>query len=151
MTGKTSGSADGTAATREIVPGMEAQSTACRVLVVDDEPLIRWAIAETLAALGYSVVEAGDKESALQVLAETSRPVDVILLDYRLPDSNNLELLSTIRRMTPTSQVIMMTAQGTPDLNKGALERGAYGVLNKPFEMGEMAGVVRHAYQGRPH
>jgi DNA-binding response OmpR family regulator len=89
-------------------------------------------------------------ESALQVLAEASRTVDVILLDYRLPDSNNLELLSTIRRMTPSSHIIMMTAQGTPDLNKGALDRGANGVMNKPFEMGEIAAVVRHAHQGQP-
>jgi response regulator RpfG family c-di-GMP phosphodiesterase len=62
VTGKTPCSADGTAATREIVPLIEEQSAACRVLVVDDEPLIRWAIAETLAELGYSVVEAKDGE-----------------------------------------------------------------------------------------
>ena len=82
MTGKASTGADGTEATREIVSLMEAQSAACRVLVVDDEPLIRWAIAETLADLGYSVIEAGDGETALQALAEASIPVDVILLDY---------------------------------------------------------------------
>jgi CheY-like chemotaxis protein len=132
VTGKTTGSADGTAATRESVPFMEEQSAACRVLVVDDEPLIRWAIAATLSELGYTVVEAGDGKSALEVVAEAARPVDVILLDYRLPDSDNLTLLSTIRRMAPTSQVIMMTALGTPDLVKGALERGACRVMNKP-------------------
>jgi DNA-binding NtrC family response regulator len=151
VTGDISGSADGTAATREIVPRMEEQSAACRVLVVDDEPLIRWAIAETLSELGYSVVEAGDGESARRVLAEASKPVDVILLDYRLPDSDNLTLLSTIRRMAPTSQVILMTAIGTPDLIQGAIDHGACRVMNKPFEMGEVAAVVQHALQGRPH
>ena len=150
MTGKTSRSADGTA-TRAIVPRMDEQSAARRVLVVDDEPLIRWAIAETLSEIGYSVVEAGDGESALEVVAEASKPFEVVLLDYRLPDSDNLTLLSTIRRMAPTSQVIMMTALGTPDLIKDAIEHGACRVMHKPFEMGEVAAVVQQALQGRPH
>jgi response regulator RpfG family c-di-GMP phosphodiesterase len=81
MTGEYSISADGTAATSEICPIIAERSAALRVMVVDDEPLIRWAIAQTLAELGYSVVEDGDGESALHVLADASRPVDVILLD----------------------------------------------------------------------
>jgi len=147
-TGKASIGADGTA-TREIVSFMEAQFAACRVLVVDDEPLIRWAIAETLADLGYSVIEAGDGETALQALAEVSIPVDIILLDYCLPDSDSLALLSAIRRLAPASQVIMMTAVGAPDLTKGALALGAYCLMNKPFEMGEVAAVVQHAHHDR--
>jgi DNA-binding NtrC family response regulator len=150
VTGKASSGADGTAATREIVSFMEAQSAACRVLVVDDEPLIRWAIAETLADLGYSVIEAGDGETALQALEESSIPVDVILLDYCLPDSDNLTLLSAIRRIAPTSQVIMMTAFGTQDLTTGALERGACCVMNKPFDLGDVVAVIQHARQARP-
>jgi DNA-binding NtrC family response regulator len=113
------------------------------VLVVDDEALIRWSIVETLTDLGCSVVEAGDAESALRTLAAQSKPVDVILLDYRLPDSDNLTLLSTIRRMAPASQVIMMTAFGTPDVVRGALNLGAHRVMSKPFEMRDMAAAVR--------
>jgi len=149
--GKTSGSVDETAATREIAPRMEEQSAARRVLVVDDEPLIRWAIAETLAGLGYSVVEAGDGESALDVVAEASQPFSVVLLDYRLPDSDNLSLLSTIRRMAPDSKVMMMTAFGTPDLIEGALQRGACCVMNKPFDMRDLAAAVQYACPDRPH
>ena len=58
---------------------MEKKSPAPRVLVVDDEALIRWSIVETLTELGYSVVEAGDGESALRTLADGSKLIDVIL------------------------------------------------------------------------
>ena len=150
MISKTLGSVDRTAATREIGPRLEAQSSARRVLVVDDEPLIRWAIAETLAALGYSIAEAGDGESALEVVAEASKPFAVVLLDYHLPDSDDLTLLSTIRRMAPDSPVIMMTALGTPDLIESALQRGACCVMNKPFDMRDLAAAVQDAHPHRP-
>jgi DNA-binding NtrC family response regulator len=111
--------------------------------VVDDEALIRWSIVETLSDLGYSVIEAGDGAGALTTLTPPSIPVDVILLDYRLPDSDNLKLLSAIRRVSPASQVIMMTAYGTPDVIKGALDLGARSVMSKPFEMCDMAAAVQ--------
>ena len=71
--------------------------------MVDDEP-IRWAIAETLSQLGCSIVEAGNGKSVLEIVTGASNPFEVVLLDYRLPDSDHLALLSAIRRMTPTSR-----------------------------------------------
>jgi two-component system, response regulator, stage 0 sporulation protein F len=127
---------------REVFPPSKEKSPATRVLVVDDEALIRWSIVETLTCLGYSVVEAGDGHEALCALSASSKPVDVVLLDYRLPDSDNLTLLSTIRRIAPESPVIMMTAFGTPDVVRGALELGADRVMNKQFEMQEVAAAV---------
>lgn len=129
---------------------MEKKSPAHCVLVVDDEPLIRWSIVETLTDLGYSVCEAGDGESALRTLADASNLIDVILLDYRLPDSDSLTLLSTMRRVAPASQIIMMTAFGTPDVTEGALDLGAHCVMLKPFELTEMAAAVQQAYRARP-
>jgi CheY-like chemotaxis protein len=127
---------------REVFPPIEKKSPALQVLVVDDEALIRWSIVETLTDLGYSVVEACDGQEALHALRAAAEPVDVVLLDYRLPDSNNLTLLSTIRRIAPTTQVIMMTAYGTPDVVRGALDLGAHHVMSKPFEMREVAAAV---------
>jgi DNA-binding NtrC family response regulator len=150
VTGKFPRSAAGTTSNREIFPIMEKKSPALRVLVVDDEALIRWSIVETLTDLGYSVVEAGDGDSALRTLDDASKPIDVILLDYRLPDSDSLTLLSTIRRLAPASQVIMMTAYGTPDVTRGALDLGAWRVMSKPFEMREMAAAVQQASGARP-
>ncbi len=150
-TSELSSSADGTAASCEIFPVIEKKSAALRVLVVDDEGLIRWAIAETLTELGYSVIEAGDGVSALAILTGSSRPVDVILLDYRLPDSHNLSLLWMIRRLVPATQVVLMTAYGTPDVITRALDLGACRVISKPFEMGEIAAVVQQVHAGRPY
>jgi len=113
-----------------------------QVLVVDDEPLIRWCIAETLGGAGYGITEAQDAASALRALAEMPEP-DVILLDLRLPDSNDLGLLRQIRTIAPSAAVIMMTAFGTPEVTADALELGARGVLTKPFDMHDLEHVVR--------
>jgi two-component system response regulator AtoC len=116
-----------------------------RVLVVDDEALIRWSLVETLADAGLSVAEAGDGQSAVRALREDG-PFDVVVLDYRLPDSNDLNLLGTIRRLSPRTAVVMMTAFGTPELASGALELGAYRVVAKPFDMHQMADLVFEAH-----
>src|SRR6185436_59550 len=66
-----------------------------RVLVVDDEPLIRWSVAETLGERGFEVVETGDA-LATRVAVRADPSFDVVLLDYRLPDSDDLSLLASI-------------------------------------------------------
>jgi DNA-binding NtrC family response regulator len=123
-------------------------SPSLRILIVDDEPLIRWSLAETLTESGHAIAEAGDGESALRALGEGS-PFDVVLLDYRLPDSNDLELLASIRRIAPESAVIVMTAFGTNDVVKGALDLGAFQVMAKPFEVHEVAALVEQAHAAR--
>lgn len=129
---------------------MATNPSICRVLVVDDEPLIRWALAETLGDRGYEVVEAGDARAALQAVADAADPFDVVVLDFRLPDSNDLTLLSRILQFDPAPQVIMMTAHGSQELTEKALRRGAYRVVNKPFEMAQVAALVSQAQTARP-
>jgi DNA-binding NtrC family response regulator len=119
---------------------------ALRVLVVDDEPLIRWSVVETLTDCGYEVVETGDASGArLAVGGVGDKAFDVVLLDYRLPDSDDLGLLASLRRTVPHAQIIMMTAFGRPEVVRGALELGAYRVVNKPFEMQAIASLVAEA------
>jgi DNA-binding NtrC family response regulator len=125
---------------------MAKNSPHLRVLIVDDEPLIRWSLAETLADSGHSVSEAGDAEAAVHLLTDGDHVFDVILLDYRLPDSNDLSLLATIRRVAPSSAVLMMTAFGTPEVAAGALQLGAYRVVPKPFEVQDIAELVLQAH-----
>jgi two-component system NtrC family response regulator/two-component system nitrogen regulation response regulator GlnG len=120
------------------------KSPVLRVLVVDDEPLIRWSLAETLTEMGHLVVEAGDGASAIRALNE-GEPFDAVVLDYRLPDSNDLGLLTTIRQVAPQAAVIMMTAFGTAEVTSGAIKLGAYRVVPKPFEMHDMAALVMEA------
>ena len=121
---------------------MNPAARCLRVLVVDDEPLIRWSIAETLGAAGHQVTEAQDAASALRALADAPDTA-LVLLDFRLPDSNDLGLLAEIRRMAPAAPVIMMTAFGTPDVTAAALKLGASKVLNKPFNMHDLEDLVR--------
>jgi DNA-binding NtrC family response regulator len=130
---------------------MKKKSPALRVLIVDDEPLIRWSLAETLLHSGHTVIEAGDGMEALRTLNNALESVDVVLLDYRLPDSRDLTLLSMIRRLVPSSRVIMMTAHGTPEITDGALKLGAYTVVRKPFEMHDMAALLLQAHGERIH
>jgi len=74
----------------------------------------------------------------------------VVVLDYRLQDSNDLKLLSTIRQISPRSQVILMTAFGTPEVVHSAQQLGVYRVVHKPFEMNDLAALVRQAHASRP-
>jgi two-component system response regulator AtoC len=131
---------------------MPADVTTLRVLVVDDELLMRWSIAETLATAGYDVLEAGDGASAVQVVrtaADAGEAVDAVVLDYHLPDSNDLTLLATIRRLSPNTAVILMTAFGTPEVTDGALELGAVHVLHKPFDMHALEPILFQACGSR--
>jgi len=121
---------------------MHTAARCLHVLVVDDEPLIRWSISETLGAAGHQVTEAQDAASALQALADVRKP-ELVLLDFRLPDSSDLGLLAQIRQLAPAATIIMMTAFGTPDVTAGALKLGAVMVLNKPFNMHDLEDIVR--------
>jgi DNA-binding NtrC family response regulator len=131
----------------EIIPAVGKYSAQLRVLVVEDEALIRWALVETLAAAGHATIEAADKRSALQQLSHNP---DVILLDFRLPDSDDLELLSMLKARAPESAVVMMTAHFTPALTLSAIRRGAQRILHKPFEMHELPAIIDGANRSRP-
>jgi DNA-binding NtrC family response regulator len=117
------------------------------VLVVDDELLIRWSLVETLRAAGHRVTEAANRAAALVAL--TKEPPDVVLLDYRLPDSDDLGLLASVRQLAPDASVILMTAFGTPELMAGALGLGASDVWTKPFEVQNVDALVLAAHARR--
>jgi DNA-binding NtrC family response regulator len=117
------------------------------VLIVDDEALIRWSLAETLGARGYAVTEAGNGRMAVAAIQQAPEPFDVVLLDYRLPDSADLRLLENVRRLAPSSQVIMITAHNSPELAQSAAALGAYRVVSKPFEVESLAALVHEAQQ----
>lgn len=133
---------------REIPQSTAKKPAPPRVLVVDDEPLIRWSVAETLGDRGYLVVEEGDARGARSAVRNADEQFDVVLLDYRLPDSDDLSLLASIRTLSPEAQIILMTAFGRPEVVRGALDLGAYRVISKPFEMQAIADLVAQACGG---
>ena len=111
------------------------------VLVVDDEPLIRWSLIQALADLGFTVEDASDAASALKIVTTSPRPFAVVVLDLRLPDMNDLSLLGTLRQLLPHAQLILMTAFGSPDVVAGARALGAE-VLSKPFELSDVSRMI---------
>ena len=128
----------------ELSPGV----TPPTVLVVDDEPLVRWSVSETLSDSGYQVTEAGDALSALEAMNGKGGAADLVLLDVRLPDSSDLGVLSMMRRLSPQTPIILMTAYGSEALSAEARTRGAYAVINKPFDMNALPALVRKAMNG---
>ena len=115
------------------------------VLIVDDEALIRWSVAESLEAAGFGVVEAGSAREALQQVTGHPGHIAVAVLDLKLPDSSDLGLLRRIREIDPDCRIILMTAHGTPEIMDEARRAGAFGALSKPFDMTRIVGLVRDA------
>ena len=116
------------------------------VLVVDDEPLIRWSLSEGLADVGYAVRQAGSGAEAREILAAAGDDPLVVVLDLRLPDVTDLSLLRDIRTRRPDVPVVMMTAHGSSDEAREAARLGAFRFVSKPFDVTEIIGLVGEAW-----
>jgi two-component system, NtrC family, response regulator AtoC len=114
------------------------------VLIVDDEQLIRWSLATRLTEDGYRIVEAA---TAAEALARAREGVDLVLLDYRLPDSDGLAVLKQIKEADPDILVILLTAHSSVDTAVEAMKHGAYHYANKPFNVDEIAMLVEKALE----
>ena len=114
------------------------------VLVVDDEALIRWSLTERLKVEGYHVLEADTGRGALERLAEG---VDLVLLDYRLPDTDGVSILRKIKEMDQDILVILLTAYASVETAVEAMKLGAYHFANKPFNLDEVAALVERALE----
>ena len=110
-----------------------------RALVVDDEPLIRWAASSTLSDAGFAVTQAGSIELAR--LLASGDAFDLALLDVRLPDGDGLTFMREIQRDQPGCRFIVMTAFRTPELTAHVSEN-AVRVIDKPFEMPDLASLA---------
>jgi DNA-binding NtrC family response regulator len=114
------------------------------ILVVDDEALIRWSLSERLKAEGYEVLEADTGKAALDKLHDH---VDLILLDYKLPDTDGVSLLREVKQADPDILVVLLTAYATVATAVEAMKLGAYHVANKPFNLDEVAAIVERALE----
>src|SRR5436190_17654469 len=114
------------------------------VLVVDDEPLIRWSLAERLKADGLHIAEAGTAHEAVERFAPD---IDVVLLDYRLPDGDGLHVLKKMKADQPDVPIILLTAFSSIETAVEAMKQGAYHYANKPFNLDEIALVVQKALE----
>ena len=116
-----------------------------RILIVDDEKLVRWALTQKCTEYGYQSVEAETGEEALRNLQGES--VDAVLLDVHLPDMSGLEVLERLKQAGETRSIIMMTADPQLDDVKAALRMGAYDFVGKPINFEELGVTLQNALE----
>ncbi|MEA2175693.1 MAG: two-component system, NtrC family, response regulator AtoC [Blastocatellia bacterium] len=116
-----------------------------KILVVDDEQLIRWTLTESLRGWGYTPVEAGTVAAALAAF-EAEQPV-AVLLDINLPDGSGIDVLREIRGRQPDAVVIMITANVLVDDTIAALRAGAYDFIGKPINLDELQITIRNGLE----
>jgi two-component system response regulator AtoC len=113
-----------------------------RVLVVDDEELVRWSLNERLREAGHEVIEAGTSAEALE---QAAHGVDLVLLDYKLPDGDGIAVLRRLQELDPDAPVIMLTAHKNVETVVEAMRAGAFDYATKPFDLNDVVLRVNRA------
>ena len=116
-----------------------------RVLVVDDDPGVRYTLREILESEGLEVEEAGDGQEALAAFVE--RPAPLVITDLRMPRLDGRGLLAELVTRAPGTRVVLITAHGSERDAVEAMKAGAYDYFKKPFETEELLAVVRRAVE----
>jgi two-component system response regulator AtoC len=114
-----------------------------RILVVDDEDLVRWGLRQELEHAGYMVDEAATAAAALEQAAREAP--ELVLLDYKLPDKTGIEVLRELHRTLPRVPVVMITAHASIGGAVEAMKEGAYDYLTKPFDVDDVLQAVQRA------
>lgn len=115
------------------------------ILVVDDDPLFRWALSEVLERAGYRVHPAATGEDGLAAIRDCQP--GVVLLDIGLPDLHGFRVLEAIHQVRPNLPVLMVTADPRPETRQQALRLGAYAYFEKPYDWTELLAAVSQALQ----
>jgi DNA-binding NtrC family response regulator len=116
-----------------------------KILVVDDERLVRWSLRQKCEEWGYQVLEAEAGEPGLK-LAQVESP-DLVLLDVRLPDMNGIQVLEHLKKNEGAPAVIMITADPQLEDVKVAIKLGAYDFIGKPLDFEELHVTIKNALE----
>src|SRR6204780_2800177 len=116
-----------------------------KILIVDDERLVRWSLRQKCEEWGYQVLEAVSGEPGLRMAQQES--LDLILLDVRMPDMTGLQVLEQIKKSPDAPAVIMITADPQLDDVKTALKLGAYDFIGKPLDFEELRVTIQNALE----
>jgi DNA-binding NtrC family response regulator len=111
-----------------------------KVLIVDDEPLMRLSMVDALEGIGCEVTAAATGTEGLAVLG--TRQFEIVITDLRLPGADGLTILKASKERSPATEVILITAHGSVDTAIGAIKSGAYDYITKPFQMDELLLIV---------
>lgn len=118
-----------------------------RILVVDDEHLIRWSLEQSLKKQGYDVITAASGEEALRQVQEESP--ELMLLDIQLPGMDGLQVLEKVKEVDGEIIVVMVTALGVLETAVKAMRLGAHDYINKPFNLDELSIIIKKALETR--
>ncbi len=116
-----------------------------KILIVDDENLIRWSLNQKLSGWNFEVLEAENGKSGLR-LASEEMP-DLVMLDVKLPDKKGIDLLKEFKKNWPELPVIMITAYGVIDDAVAAMRRGAYDYITKPIDYTKLQSTIKNALE----
>lgn len=119
-----------------------------RVLIVDDEPLMRRSLSETIRRKGYETIMACDGEDALLQLERSF--ASLIFADIRMPRMDGLELLQRIKAIEPSPQLVLITAYGSVEAAVQAMRDGAYDFLMKPFSARRIEEILERVLSNAP-
>ena len=114
-----------------------------RLLVADDDPVVRSLLRNLLSSEGYVV---GEAKTGSEVLASLSEPCDLVLMDVRMPDLGGMEVLQRLKEQGRDVGIVLMTAYGSSNLAIRAIQLGAYDYLTKPFELEDVLLTVRRYF-----
>ena len=135
--------ADIFAAQRHATPGSDSTPASPRLLLVDDEPRLLKSLSDLLSDRGYKLSTASRGRDAVRMLVE--EPFDLILLDLRLPDMSGHEIMDVINAMNIDVSVIVISGEIGIDSAIGALQRGAFDYLRKPYTPEELTKRIDNA------
>ena len=124
---------------------MSAKPEAARILVVDDERVIRDILTDFLVMEGYVVSSAADGQEALDLLARES--VDLVVTDLKMPNLGGIELIEQLSKLKEPPVILVMTGFGTVETAVGAMKRGAYDYILKPFKVEDVVHIVRRGLE----
>lgn len=116
-----------------------------RVLLVDDEEDFLSTLVKRLKKRSLDVLAARNGAMALDIIA--TEPVDVVVLDFKMPDMDGLETLKQIKRVRPSAEVIMLTGHADVEVALDGMEMGAFDYLLKPADIDELVYKIQDAYK----
>lgn len=117
-----------------------------RILIVDDDPGMTETLVDILSEMDYIVDAAGDGYEALEMISNMT--FDVALMDIKMPGINGVETFKEVKKLSPSTKVIMMTAYAVEDLVKEALEEGAYAIIYKPLDLNKVLKTIEKSKKG---
>ena len=117
--------------------------TPLKILIVDDEPLMRLSMCDGLEAVGHDVQVAATGTEGIELVGK--RKFDLVITDLRLPGADGLTVLKIAKEKHPQTEVVVITAHGSVETAVGAMKLGAFDYITKPFQMDELLLIVERA------